>query len=70
MKKGTSLVKGGGGEGVCRWQKRAAQPCVDRSSTFCRPVDKCAGGRSEGKEGERKREGKSKGFGAEVLSMT
>ena len=58
----TTLVKDGGGEEVWKWQNRAAQPCVDRSSTLCRPVDRGAEANPKGKGGERKGERKSEGF--------
>ena len=50
-------MKDGGGEEVQKWWKGAAPPCVDRSSTFCRPVDK----RSRADSKEERERGKGKG---------
>ena len=59
-------MKGGGGEAVQKWENRAAPPCVDRSSTCCRPVDRCteANLKWERKRGKGGR--KSKDFGAKT----
>ena len=61
-------MKDGGGEEVWKWQNRAAQPCVDRSSTFCRPVDRRAEADPKRKGERGKGKGKVRDFGAEVVS--
>ena len=50
-----------------KWQNRAAQPCVDRSSTFCRPVDRRAEADPKRKGERGKGKGKVRDFGAEVV---
>ena len=60
-------MKDGGGEEVWKWQNRAAQPRVDRSSTLCRPVDRCAEADPKEKVERGKGKGKVRDFGAEVV---
>ena len=56
-----------------RWWRGGAEvaepgnpSCVDRSSTFCRPVDKRSGADSKEERERGKGERKSRDFGAEV----
>jgi hypothetical protein len=50
-------MKGGGGEEVQKWWKGAAPPCVDRSSTCCRPVGRWAEADPKGEKERGKGEG-------------
>ena len=49
-------MKDGGEDAVQKWRKRVAPPCVDRSSTCCRPVDNGSG--ADAKEERERGKGK------------